>query len=133
MARPADKGYDADHFVTSIEATGAEAVIPPRSNRLAPREFDQGDLRRLWRALCPGSRTKNRHARLTERLRAWVEALTELLPIAHVAKLTGLHWHTIKEIDKARLQRKFGAFEGRGVGWSWTNLPCTRGIGTRPS
>ncbi len=57
----------------------------------------------------------NRHARLTERLRAWVEALTELLPIAHVAKLTGLHWHTIKEIDKARLQRKFGAFEGRGV------------------
>jgi transposase len=57
----------------------------------------------------------NRHARLTERLRSWVEALTELLPIAHVAKLTGLHWHTIKEIDKARLQRKFGAFEGRSV------------------
>ena len=57
----------------------------------------------------------NRHARLTERLRAWVEVLTELLPIAHVAKLTGLHWHTIREIDKARLQRKFGAFEGRGV------------------
>jgi transposase len=57
----------------------------------------------------------NRHARLTERLRAWVEVLTELLPIAHVAKLTGLHWHTIKEIDKARLQRKFSAFEGRGV------------------
>lgn len=57
----------------------------------------------------------NRHARLTERLRAWVEVLTELLPIAHVAKLTGLHWHTIKEIDKTRLQRKFGPFEGRGV------------------
>ena len=57
----------------------------------------------------------NRHARLTERLRSWVEALTELLPIAHVAKLTGLNWHTIKEIDKARLHRKFGAFEGRGV------------------
>ena len=57
----------------------------------------------------------SRHARLTERLRAWVEALAELLPIAHVAKLTGLHWHTIKEIDKARLQRKFGAFEGRSV------------------
>ena len=57
----------------------------------------------------------NRHARLTERLRAWVEALAELLPIAHVAQLTGLHWHTIKEIDKARLQRKYGDFEGRGV------------------
>jgi transposase len=37
----ADKGYDADHLVTRIEATGAEAVIPPRSNRLTPREFDQ--------------------------------------------------------------------------------------------
>ena len=36
----ADKGYDADHFVTTIEVTGAEAVIPPRSNRLTPREFD---------------------------------------------------------------------------------------------
>jgi transposase len=57
----------------------------------------------------------NRHARLTERLRAWVEALTELLPIAHVARLTGLHWHTIKCIDKERLQRRFGDFEGRDV------------------
>jgi transposase len=36
----ADKGYDADHFVTTTEATGAEAVIPPRANRLAPRECD---------------------------------------------------------------------------------------------
>ena len=35
----ADKGYDADHFVAKIEAAGAEAVIPPRSNRLTPREF----------------------------------------------------------------------------------------------
>lgn len=42
----ADKGYDADHFVARIEATGAQAVIPPRSNRLTPREFD----RHLYRA-----------------------------------------------------------------------------------
>lgn len=35
-------------------------------------------------------------ARITRRLRAWVEALVQLLPIAHVAQLTGLHWHTIK-------------------------------------
>lgn len=42
----ADKGYDAEHFVARIEATGAEAVIPPRSNRLAPRDFD----RHLYRA-----------------------------------------------------------------------------------
>ncbi len=42
----ADKGYDADHFVAKIKAAGAEAVIPPRSNRRAPREFD----RHLYRA-----------------------------------------------------------------------------------
>jgi len=42
----ADKGYDADHFVATITAAGAEAVIPPRSNRLTQRSFD----RHLYRA-----------------------------------------------------------------------------------
>ena len=37
----ADKGYDADHFVAQIEAAGAQAVIPPRSNRLTQRSFDR--------------------------------------------------------------------------------------------
>ena len=37
----ADKGYDADHFVAMIEAAGARAVIPPRSNRLTQRDFDR--------------------------------------------------------------------------------------------
>jgi transposase len=37
----ADKGYDADHFVAAIEAAGAQAVIPPRSNRLIQRHFDR--------------------------------------------------------------------------------------------
>lgn len=41
---------------------------------------------------------------ITHRLRAWVEALVQILPIAHVAELTGLHWHTIKRIDHRRLQ-----------------------------
>lgn len=36
-----DKGYDADHFVSSIEGMGAQAVIPPRSNRLNPRDYDR--------------------------------------------------------------------------------------------
>ena len=55
------------------------------------------------------------HARITRRLRAWVEALVQLLPISHVAQLTGLHWHTIKQIDHARLQDRYGQFEGRDV------------------
>lgn len=36
----ADKGYDSGAFVEVIEAGGAEAVIPSRSNRREPREID---------------------------------------------------------------------------------------------
>ena len=56
-----------------------------------------------------------RSSRVTHRLRTWVEALTELLPIAHVAKLTGLNWHAIKEIDHCRLERLHGEFVANDV------------------
>lgn len=36
----ADKGYDADWLVKLIEATGAEAVIPPKANRKVERSYD---------------------------------------------------------------------------------------------
>jgi transposase len=36
----ADKGYDSNSLVDAIEAKGAEAVIPPRENRLHQREHD---------------------------------------------------------------------------------------------
>jgi transposase len=42
---------------------------------------------------------------VTTTLRLWVERLVTLLPIRHVADLVGLHWHTVKAIDKQRLQR----------------------------
>ena len=35
-----DKGYDSDALVKTIKASGAEAVIPPRSNRKEPRPYD---------------------------------------------------------------------------------------------
>ena len=35
-----DKGYDSDAFAKVVEDRGAEVVIPPRSNRTAPREYD---------------------------------------------------------------------------------------------
>ena len=35
-----DKGYDSDAFVQAIQERGMQAVIPPRSNRIAPRECD---------------------------------------------------------------------------------------------
>ena len=36
----ADKGYDADWLVAQVESGGAEAVIPPKRNRLTPRTYD---------------------------------------------------------------------------------------------
>ena len=54
-------------------------------------------------------------ARITDRMRIWVEALTRLLPIAHVAALTGLHWHSVKEIDRHRLEAEVGAFDAGPV------------------
>ncbi len=37
----ADKGYDSDELVKTITAQAAQAVIPPRSNRKEPREYDR--------------------------------------------------------------------------------------------
>jgi transposase len=36
----ADKGYDADTFMQVVHERGAVPVIPPRSNRKTPREYD---------------------------------------------------------------------------------------------
>ena len=49
-------------------------------------------------------------SRLTQRLRTWVETLLQMLPLSHISRLTGLHWHTIKAIDKRRLQVSVGDF-----------------------
>ncbi|MCZ2343875.1 MAG: IS5 family transposase [Bacteroidales bacterium] len=37
----ADKGYDSDDFVASLNAKGIEAVIPSRKNRKEPRAYDK--------------------------------------------------------------------------------------------
>ena len=43
---------------------------------------------------------------LTLALRCYAEALLQILPVKHVADLLGLHWHTVKQIDKQRLERE---------------------------
>ncbi|MEZ8680760.1 ISL3 family transposase [Vibrio splendidus] len=45
------------------------------------------------------------YARITKRLKNYIEQLLPLLPIKHISQLTSVHWHTIKEIDKRRLQQ----------------------------
>lgn len=37
----ADKGYDADSIVEAIISMGAQAVIPPKSNRKSLRPYDR--------------------------------------------------------------------------------------------
>ena len=37
----ADKGYDADALIDSIQAGGAIAVIPPKRNRVMQRSYDR--------------------------------------------------------------------------------------------
>jgi transposase len=37
----ADKGYDSDEIVERAEASGIEAVIPPKKNRKKQREYDK--------------------------------------------------------------------------------------------
>lgn len=107
---------------------GSDSVLLHERRRRRVRDRDWFD-RRVWldvpirRLDCYqcGARAAERLSwldtgeRITHRLRAWVEALVQILPIAHVAQLTGLHWHTIKRIDHRRLQARHGAFDAQGV------------------
>src|SRR6056297_405538 len=67
-------------------------------------------VRRLRCPVCGPSRERipwlaGRRA-LTVAMVRWIETLTTLLPVAHVARLLGLHWHTVKGIDHQRLARE---------------------------
>ena len=46
------------------------------------------------------------YSRVTKRLKNYTEALCRILPISHVSNLLGLHWTTVKDIDKGRLIRE---------------------------
>lgn len=71
---------------------------------------------RLRRVRCSecGTRTErvswlDRHARITRRLADFVGLWCEKLPVAHVCKLAGLHWETVRRIDRDRLERQLAA------------------------
>ncbi|WP_225677192.1 helix-turn-helix domain-containing protein, partial [Thalassolituus marinus] len=44
--------------------------------------------------------------RMTRSFMLWIEVLVQTMPVAHVARLTGVHWHTVKAIDYQRLKRE---------------------------
>ncbi|RQO63520.1 ISL3 family transposase [Paucibacter sp. KBW04] len=70
----------------------------------------------LCRVACPdcGQRVQHvpwlaRYARLTQRLAQAASACCARLPIAHVAELFGLHWSTVRELDRQRMQAQVDA------------------------
>lgn len=73
----------------------------------------QVQLRRVCCSQC-GTRMQqvswlDRHARLTRRLAEAVTLWCAKLAIKHVAEMFGLHWTTVREIDRRRLQSFVGA------------------------
>ena len=62
-----DKGYDSKAVVRIIEATGAEAVIPPRKNAKKPRAYDKERYKdrnlceRLWQKIKQYRRVATRY------------------------------------------------------------------------
>ena len=51
----------------------------------------------------------DRHARVTKRLADFTGLWCDKLPVAHVCKLTGLHWETVRRIERQRLTSQLDA------------------------
>ena len=75
----ADKECDGDAFVESVQRRGAEAVIPPRSNRLPPRFHDRHTYRernhceRFWSKAKQFRRVATRYEKKATNFPAFVE------------------------------------------------------------
>jgi len=74
----------------------------------------------LRRVACAGCGTRmesvpwlDRHARVTRRLADAVTGLCAKLPTAHVAELFGLHWSTVRLLDRRGLQAQLQALPPR--------------------
>ncbi len=74
----ADKGYDSDALIDLIEAAGAEAIIPPRSNRNTQRTVDwhrykaRNLVERFFNRLKQFRRIATRYDKLAKRFNAFL-------------------------------------------------------------
>lgn len=81
-----DKGYDSNALVEKIEAAGACAVIPPRSNRRNPRQFDRTQYRsrnlieRFFNRLKNFRRVATRYDKLAENFLVFVQLACAFAP-----------------------------------------------------
>jgi transposase len=51
----------------------------------------------------------DRHARITRRLADFVGIWCRKLPVTHVCELTGLHWETVRRIERAQLETELAS------------------------
>jgi transposase len=51
----------------------------------------------------------DRHARVTRRLAEFVALWCQKLPVTHVCQLTGLHWETVRRIERDHLQQRLAS------------------------
>jgi transposase len=84
----ADKAYDADSLIQRITASGAKAVIPPRENRVRPREFDphhykhRNLIERFFCRLKQFRRIATRYEKLAHRFCAFIALVAAVVWLA---------------------------------------------------
>ncbi len=84
----ADKGYDSDAFVESIQRVGAEAVIPSRKNRQQPRPLDRhiykdrNLVERFFQKLKQFRRVATRYERLAKNYQSMLSLVSAVIWLA---------------------------------------------------
>ncbi len=74
----ADKGCDSASLVSEMESTGAQSIIPPRRNRINPRNWDKSRYRarhlieNLFARLKQFRRLATRYDKLADRFAAFI-------------------------------------------------------------
>ncbi|MFQ5353032.1 MAG: ISL3 family transposase [Candidatus Binatia bacterium] len=104
------------------EATGLHEVMIRRVRDLPILDAKTWLVVPRRRVLCPRCGPKlerlswlGRYSRVSKRLAESVARLCRHLPIKRVAEFFGLHWNTVKAIDKRHLKEKLGPVELSGV------------------
>lgn len=75
----ADKGYDSDALIETIEANGAQAIIPPRRHRNTQRAIDwhrykaRNLVERFFNRLKQFRRLATRYDKLAHRFNAFLQ------------------------------------------------------------
>ena len=81
----ADKGYDSNEFIDTIESNGAVAVIPPQKNRIESRAYDKiiykerNFVERLFQNLKHYRRIATRYERLARNYMAMLSLVATVI------------------------------------------------------